>query len=159
MKRGEKQRFLVGTGNAMCTCQGAAFEYINNIHSDLVERGLRDKAELTWISNEPELGDFGIGGLHAEKFGYVMSSKEFTESLFREKEIKFRVQAAVNNLAPGKASWETVEGENGETEFDFAMLLPPFAGQEIKYISKDGSDMSGDMTNAAGFMLVDADPA
>ena len=28
MKKGERQKFLIGTGHGMCTCQGAAFEYI-----------------------------------------------------------------------------------------------------------------------------------
>ena len=28
MRAGERQTFLIGTGHGMCTCQGAAFEYI-----------------------------------------------------------------------------------------------------------------------------------
>ena len=34
-KKGERQKFLVGTGHGMCTCQGAAFEYIFNIEHEL----------------------------------------------------------------------------------------------------------------------------
>ena len=46
----------------MCTCQGAAFEYIFNIEHKLQEKGVRDMADITWISNESFLGDFGMGG-------------------------------------------------------------------------------------------------
>ena len=46
MEAGEQQRIVIGTGHPMATCQGAAFEYITNIHKDLVRRGLRDKADL-----------------------------------------------------------------------------------------------------------------
>ena len=31
MKRGERQRFLVGTGHGGCTCEGAALEYVVNL--------------------------------------------------------------------------------------------------------------------------------
>ena len=46
MKRGEKRKFVIGTGHPGATCQGAAFEYITNIHKDLLRRGVRDQAEL-----------------------------------------------------------------------------------------------------------------
>lgn len=35
MEKGEKMRILVGTGHGMATCQGAVFEYLSTIHSDL----------------------------------------------------------------------------------------------------------------------------
>ena len=77
MKMGEKKKFLIGTGHGNCTCQGAAFEYLFNIEYELRRRGVRDKAEITWISNEQELGDFGIGGMHLKKGGYITHSKVF----------------------------------------------------------------------------------
>ena len=64
MKRGERQRFLVGTGHGACTCQGAAFEYIVNLEFELRARRVRDRADIAWITNEYELGDFGMGGMH-----------------------------------------------------------------------------------------------
>ena len=36
MEKGEHVKILVGTGHPLATCQGAAFEYITNIHNDLV---------------------------------------------------------------------------------------------------------------------------
>ena len=32
MKKGENRTFVIGTGHGMCTCQGAAFEYIFNVN-------------------------------------------------------------------------------------------------------------------------------
>ncbi|HFD14316.1 MAG TPA: NAD(P)/FAD-dependent oxidoreductase, partial [Epsilonproteobacteria bacterium] len=41
-KKGERQKILVGTGHGMCTCQGAAFEYIFNIEHEAKKAGVRD---------------------------------------------------------------------------------------------------------------------
>jgi len=81
MKKGERQTFLIGTGHGMCTCQGAAFEYIFNIEHELKDAGVRDMADIIWLSNESFLGDFGMGGLHFKMGGFATSSKVFAESL------------------------------------------------------------------------------
>ncbi|NSL52745.1 NAD(P)/FAD-dependent oxidoreductase [Calidifontibacillus erzurumensis] len=155
MEKGEKVKILIGTGHGQATCQGAALEYITNIHNDLVNRGLRDKAQLMWISNEPALGDFGVGGIYAKKYGYIMKSEAFLKSLFAEQGIYYQVQTAVKKVEKGKVIWENYEGEIGETEFDYAMLIPQFRGMNIKYVNKDGEDITSKLTNAGGFMLVD----
>ncbi|WP_147534122.1 NAD(P)/FAD-dependent oxidoreductase [Bacillus marasmi] len=155
MENGEHVKLLIGTGHGQATCQGAALEYITNIHNDLKKRGLRDKAKIMWISNEPKLGDFGVGGLQASKYGYIMQSEAFMKSLFSEQEIYYQVQTAVQKVEKGKAYWENYEGEKGETEFDFAMLIPQFLGTKIKYVDRDGNDITSKMTNPGGFTLVD----
>lgn len=155
MEQGEHVKILVGLGHPQATCQGAALEYITNIESDFSARGLRDKATIMWMSNEPALGDLGMGGIQARKHGYIMKSEQFIKSLFAEKGIHFQVQTAVKKVEKGKVHWENYEGEFGETEFDFAMLIPQFKGIKIKYIDKDGNDISAKLTNPAGFLLVD----
>lgn len=40
--------------------------------------------------------------------------------------------------------------------YDFAMLLPPFKGQPIKYVDKNGEDITEKVCNPAGFIKVDA---
>jgi len=57
MKKGEHVKILIGTGHATATCQGAAFEYIMNVEQELNRYKVRDKATITWISNEYEVGD------------------------------------------------------------------------------------------------------
>ncbi len=157
MKKGEHLKFLVGTGHGMCTCQGAAFEYIFNIEHKLRQEGVRDKAELIWISNESFLGDFGIGGLHIKRGGYAASSRLFAESLFAERDVSWIIGAHVNKVEKGVAHYETLDGETDSQEFDFAMLIPPFAGVGLKAFDKEGNDITGELFAPNGLMKVDAD--
>ena len=157
MKSGKEQTFLIGTGHGMCTCQGAAFEYIFNIEHKLREEGVRDKAKLIWISNESFLGDFGMGGMHIKMGGYVASSKIFAESIYSERGLEWIIGAHVNKVEAGKVTYETLDGKTGEQEFDFAMLIPPFAGVGMKAYGKDGSDITDTIFAPNGMMKVDAD--
>lgn len=157
MKNGEKQRFLIGTGHPMATCQGAAFEYALNIAFELKRRKLSHMAEITWISNEYEVGDFGMGGAFVKRGGYVTSTKVFTESVFAENNIKWIKRAGVYKVDPGKAYYETLDGQEHTAEFDFAMLIPGFSGQPIKAFDKQGEDITSTVFAPNGFMKVDAD--
>ncbi len=159
MKEGQRQKFLIGTGHGMCTCQGAAFEYIFNIEHELNKAGVRDLADIKWISNESFLGDFGVGGLHMKTMGYAVSSKIFAESLFTERNVDWIIGAHVNKIEAGKAHYELLDGTMGEEEFDFSMLIPPFAGVGIKAIDKDGSDITDTIFAPNGFLKVDANYA
>lgn len=156
MKKGERQKFLIGTGHGMCTCQGAAFEYIFNVEHELNKAGVRDMAHMQWISNESFLGDFGMGGLHMKVGGYVVSSKIFSESLYAERGVDWLIGAHVSKVESGKIEYELLDGSKGEETFDFAMLIPPFAGVGLKAIAKDGSDITGTVFAPNGFMKVDA---
>lgn len=155
LKLGQRQRIVIGTGHPGATCQGAAFEYIENIHKDLLKRGLRDKADLLWLSNEAELGDFGVHGLKVKQNGQLLSSADFFEAIFKDHDIRWQVQTGVTKVEPGKLFWENYTGEVGETEFDFAMLIPQFTGHAIQYLGADGSDVSAKITNKVGLILVD----
>ncbi len=157
MRGGQRQKFLIGTGHGMCTCQGAAFEYIFNIDTELRKAGLRDKADLHWISNESFLGDFGVAGLHIKRGGYLASSKLFAESLYTEKGINWTVGAHVNKVEPGRAHYEQLDGTQDSIEFDFSMLIPPFAGVGLKAYDKSGEDITGTLFAPNGFLKVDGD--
>ena len=136
MRRGERRRFLVGVGHGTCTCEGAAFEYIVNLEFELRARKVRDRAEITWITNEYELGDFGMGGMHLKRAGFVIPSSIFNASLFAERGIDWITRAHVHKVEPGRALYETLDGTEHEQEFDFAMLLPPFSGVGLKAYDK-----------------------
>jgi sulfide:quinone oxidoreductase len=159
MKGGTRQKFLIGTGHGMCTCQGAAFEYIFNIEHELNKAGVRDMADIKWISNESFLGDFGMGGLHMKVGGYAVSSKLFAESLFAERNVDWIIGAHVNKVESGKVHYELLDGTMHEEEFDFSMLIPPFAGVGLKAIDKAGEDITGTVFAPNGFMKVDANYA
>ncbi|OQX79642.1 MAG: sulfide:quinone reductase [Bacteroidetes bacterium 4484_249] len=157
MENGEVQKFLIGTGHPMATCQGAAFEYILNVSYEIKKRKLEDMADITWISNEWELGDFGMAGAYIRKGGYVTSTKVFTESFFVQRGIKWIKRAGVKKVEPGKVIYETLDGEIKEKEFDFAMLIPGFSGPGMKAFDKNDEDITSKVFAANGFMKVDAD--
>ena len=153
---GEKQKILVGTGHGMCTCQGAAFEYIFNIEHEAKKAGIRDMLDIKWISNESFLGDFGMGGLHMKVGGYAVSSKLFAESLYAERNVEWIIGAHTSKVEDGKIEYELLDGSKEEEEFDFAMLIPPFGGVGLKAYDKDGSDITDALFAPNGFMKVDA---
>jgi sulfide:quinone oxidoreductase len=157
MEKGERQRFLIGIGHPTATCQGAAFEYILNVASLIKKRNLASMAELVWITNEFELGDFGMGGAFVKRGGYVTSTKIFTESILAEYGIQWIKQAGIKKVEPGKATYETLDGETKEIGFDFAMLIPAFSGVGLKAYNKTGEDISPAVFAPSGFLKVDAD--
>ena len=88
MKKGKKAKILIGTGHAKATCQGAAFEYILNVEQELRRLKVRDMAEITWISNEFQLGDFGMDGMLLSYGSKTMPSYEMVEMVFKDRGIK-----------------------------------------------------------------------
>ena len=120
---------MIGVGHGTCTCEGAAFEYAFNVEHELRSRGLRDLAEVIYLTNEYELGDFGVGGMTFAQNGFLSSSQIWTESLFSERGVKAILRAHVQRVEPGKVFYETLDGARDAVEFDFAMLLPPFRGR------------------------------
>ncbi len=157
MENGEKIRFLIGTGHPAATCQGAAFEYALNVAHQIRERKLQDKADITWISNEYETGDFGMGGAFIKQGGYITPTKVFSESILAEYGIKWIKRAGVFKVEEGLVHYETLEGERKTAGFDFAMLIPAFSGVGLKAFNRKGEDISSQLFAPNGFMKVDAD--
>ena len=157
LKSGEHQTLLIGMGHGTCTCQGAAFEYTFNVEHELVKEGVRDKAEVIYITNEERLGDFGMDGMNFGHKGDVIPSQSFTESLFQERGVKAILSAAVEKVDPGVVHYELVDGTQGEQAFDFAMLLPPFRGVDMQAFDREGTDITAEVYAPSGFMKVDAD--
>jgi sulfide:quinone oxidoreductase len=118
---------------------------------------LEDKAEIIWISNEYEIGDFGMGGAFIKRGGYVTSTKVFSESVLAEYGIRWIKRAGVTKVEEGIVYYENLDGEKLTQEFDFAMLIPAFAGSGMKAFNKDGEDVSSTIFAPSGFMKVDAD--
>lgn len=157
LREGLPQRLVVGTGHGTCTCEGAAFEYTFNVEHELRAAGVRDQAELVYLTNEHELGDFGVGGLTFTQQGFTTSSKLWAESLFRERGVNAITGTHVTEVAPGVIHYEQLDGSFHELPFDFAMLLPPFRGADLKAYDRSGEDISAQLFNPAGFLKVDAD--
>jgi sulfide:quinone oxidoreductase len=157
LKKGSRQRIVIGTGHAMATCEGAAFEYLMNVDTDLRNRGLRQGVDLVWLSNEPEAGDFGVDGIEAMKGGSIVTGASLVRGLLDKHEIRAIFSAGVSKVEPGKLHYEEVGSDPATLEYDFAMLIPQFRGVSLKYLADDGSDLAPAMTQSNGFMNVDAD--
>ena len=157
MKKGEKQTIAIGVGHGTCTCEGAAFEYTFNVEHEIAQAGVRDLADIWYITNEYELGDFGVGGMIFSQRGFQTTSKLWTESLFRERRINAILGAHVEKIESGVIHYELVDGTKSLLNFDFAMLLPPFRGVDLKAFNRAGEDISAELFAPNGFMKVDAD--
>ena len=155
MKNGKKAKILIGTGHAKSTCQGAAFEYILNVEKELRRHKVRDMAEVIWISNEYQLGDFGMDGMLMSYGEMIMKSSEMVEMIFDDRGIKWILGAAVNKIEDGLAHYENLEGEYKTETYDFAMLIPSFSGHGFKAYDKEEKDITEKLFK--GFMIVDAD--
>lgn len=157
MENGEKQKFLVGVGHPGATCQGAAFEYILNVAWEIKRKKLSRLAEIKWITNEYELGDFGMGGAYIKRGGYITSTKTFAESFLKQRDISWIKRAGVKKIEKGKLFFELLDGTEGEENFDFAMLIPAFSGPGFTAFNKGGEDITSTLFAPNGFMKVDAD--
>jgi len=141
LKRGERQTLVIGVGHGACTCEGAAFEHTFNVEHELRERGVRDLADIIYLSNEY---DFGVGGMSFAQNGFITSSKMWTESLFRERNVRAILRAHVERIDPGVIHYEQLDGEKGTLAFDFAMHLPPFRGADLKAYDRQGGDITAE---------------
>ncbi|CCH72982.1 putative Sulfide-quinone reductase [Nostocoides australiense Ben110] len=157
LKSGQRQTLVVGMGHGTCTCEGAAFEYVFNVDHELREAGVRDLARVVYLTNEAELGDFGVGGMTFDDMGFETSSELWTGSLFRERGVEAVLGVHVTKVEPGVVHFETLDGQMHSLAFDFAMLLPPFGGVPLAAYDRDGSDITSELFAPSGFMKVDAD--
>ncbi len=112
-------------------CFGAAYEYLFNISHQLRKAGLKRQVTLTWVSSEPFLGHFGIGGLpHGE--GLL--------SMFMKKEnITPVVSTAMDHVDDGRL----VLADGREIDFRYAMIVPPFVGQDGLKAATEIADEKG----------------
>ncbi|WP_062135324.1 NAD(P)/FAD-dependent oxidoreductase [Demequina aestuarii] len=156
-RNGEDKRVVIGVGHGTCTCEGAAFEYTFNVEHELREAGVRDRVELVYLTNENELGDFGVGGMQFEQNGFRTTSQLWTESLYRERGVTAITGAAVTSIDPGVIHYDQLDGSHNDLPYDFAMLLPPFKGADWKAYDRAGEDITDAVFAPSGFMKVDAD--
>jgi sulfide:quinone oxidoreductase len=157
MKEGIHQTLVVGMGHGACTCEGAAFEYVFNVEHEIRQAGVREMASIIYLTNESELGDFGVGGMTFNIKGQHVTSEEWMTDLFQERGVAVIDKAHVTRVDEGVVHFEKIDGTLGSQSFDFAMLLPPFRGVDMKAFSANGEDITAKVFAPNGFMKVDAD--
>jgi len=100
-------------------CFGAAYEFLFNVSYQLKKHRLHKRVPLTYITSEPFLGHFGIGGLPGgEKLLKLFLKKEGITAI---------TGTSLDAVEPGKL--RLADGEIHD--FAYAMLIPPFLGQEV----------------------------
>jgi sulfide:quinone oxidoreductase len=119
------QRFLNRPGPVVVAatqgagCFGAAYEFLFNTSYQLRKAGLKKRVKLTYVTAEPFLGHFGIGGLpHGEALLGMFLRKE---------NIDAHVGGPIDHIAEDAV----VLGDGTEIPFAYAMVIPPFVGQEV----------------------------
>jgi sulfide:quinone oxidoreductase len=132
-------------------CYGAAYEFVFNLEYALRKAGVRDRATVSYVTSEPFVGHFGIGGMkHAQGM---------TEWFFRHVGIDWAVNAVMERVSPGevhfrsgqftdaKGSGQPIDLAGKSLPFKFGMIIPPFLGAEVVRTSGLG--------NERGFIITD----
>ncbi|MHB1407223.1 MAG: NAD(P)/FAD-dependent oxidoreductase [Desulfitobacteriaceae bacterium] len=117
------------------SCFGPAYELIFGAEHALWKLGLREKASLTFVTSEPYISHFGLGGFR--QAGRVI------EDEFAEKDIKVFTNAVVKEIQPDRV----ILGDGAELPFKFSLFVPPFRGVDAVINSGLG--------NPKGFVVVD----
>jgi sulfide:quinone oxidoreductase len=100
-------------------CFGAAYEFLFNVSYQLRKAKLHDRVKLTYVTAEPFLGHFGIGGLpHGEQLLRMFLKKEGIDA---------RISVAIDHIDDGAV----VLADGDALPFAFSMVVPPFLGQEF----------------------------
>lgn len=126
---------VVGTAQGG-SCFGASYEFLFNIHHRIRKAGLEKVAPVTFVSAEPYLGHFGLGG--------VGDSAKRVSSFLDHLGIEGVASAAINEVRDGEI--ELAEGR--VLPFAYSMIVPPFAGV-------DAIRESEGLANPVGFVPID----
>ncbi|HEX2923532.1 MAG TPA: FAD/NAD(P)-binding oxidoreductase [Chloroflexota bacterium] len=121
------------------SCFGAEYEMVFNIDRALREAGVRDRAPITFISSEPFLGHFGIGGMKG--------GQKMLEWFCRWRDIKPVVNVALERVTPGE-----IHLQGGQVvPFKYAIVIPPFKGVDAIQNSPGVGDERGMVPTNDGY--------
>ncbi|MDA8333775.1 MAG: FAD-dependent oxidoreductase [Peptococcaceae bacterium] len=134
-------RYLEGGGPVVVgatqgvSCFGPAYEFVFGVDHVLRKLGKRKKTPLFFVTSEPFLSHFGLGG--------VGKARRMMEDEFAEKDIKAFTNATIKEISPGRVSLADGTG----LPFALSLFVPPFRGVDAVVASGLG--------NAKGFIEVD----
>ena len=113
------------------SCFGAAYEFLFNTSHQLRKAGLDKKVTLTFVTAEPFVGHFGIGGLPGgEKLLQMFLKKENI--------------TAMTGVAFEEVTADRIKLTDGTSvPFKYAMVVPPFVGQDIARATPGLTDDKG----------------
>lgn len=121
------------------SCMGAAYEYLFNLDKELRRRNVRKKVDITWITPEPFLGHFGIGG--------IIGGKSMLQTFMKMYGIKWKVNTIIQEIKKDKIILSNGE----ELSYSMSMLMPPFTGAEVVLNSPGIGDEKGFVPTNDGY--------
>ena len=116
------------------SCFGPVYEYACELDTELRRKKIRHKVPITFVTSEPYIGHFGIGGL---KY-----SRRMMEDEFASRDINVIANQAVEEFTPDEVRLK----DETKLPFKLAMFAPPMAG--VKAVFHLG--------NPKGFIPVDS---
>jgi sulfide:quinone oxidoreductase len=111
----ENGRIVIGAA-AGASCVGPAYEIAMMIDTVLKRRRKRHRFSITFITPEPFLGHFGVGG--------IGSSPGMIQDEFADRHIDAMVNARIAGAGPGCLTL----ADGTERAFDFSPIIPSFLG-------------------------------
>ena len=131
------QKFLAAPGPAVigavpgASCMGAGYEYLFNFDRYVRKHRVRNQVPITWVTPEPRLGHFGIGGIRG---GELM-----LKAFLKWQRIDYRANAAIKEVTK-----DAVILESGERlPATWKMLVPAFKGARVVRESPGIGDEKG----------------
>ena len=118
------------------SCIGPAYEFAFEIDHLLRKRGTRHKVPIVFVTPEPFLGHFGLGG--------VGKVRQFLEGELEARDIRYFTSAAVSGIT--NTSVQLADGKTFESRF--SLIIPSLAG--VKAVSETPK-----LSNPKGFIPVD----
>lgn len=101
------------------SCMGAGYEYLFNFDRHVRKHGIRNRVPITWVTPEPALGHFGIGG--------IRGGETMLKAFLKWQGIDYRANAAIKEVTA-----DAVILESGERlPAAWKMLVPPFRGARV----------------------------
>lgn len=135
---------VVGAVQA-ASCFGPAYEFALIMETELRRLKIRDKVPMTFVTAEPYIGHFGLGG--------VGDTKGMLESEFRQRHVNWITNAKFNRIEDGKAFVSEFDSDGAEKRavelpFKYSMMIPTFRGIKA-VIGIEG------LVNPRGFIQID----
>lgn len=131
------QEFLKAPGPAVigavpgASCMGAGYEYLFNFDRYVRKHGVRKRVPITWVTPEPMLGHFGIGG--------IMGGELMLKAFLKWQGIDYRANAAITEVTEDAVILATGE----RLPAAWKMLVPPFRGARVVRESPGVGDEKG----------------
>lgn len=112
-------------------CFGAAYEYLFNVSYQLKKAGIKDNVKMTYVTSEPFLGHFGIGGLP--------NGEKLLGKFLGHENIEVKMDSSLKVVDEGRMTFT----DDTTLDFAYAMIVPPFVGQDVVKDTPEISDAKG----------------